>query len=51
MLHFEYGTGATSVTILELPATAAVTGLPTSADTALALTLKWSKAGANTSTV
>ncbi len=51
MLHFEYGTGATSVTILELPATAEVTGLPTSADTALTLTLKWSKAGASAFTV
>ena len=51
MLHFEYGTGATSVAILELPAPAEVTGLATGTGTLLALTLKWSKTGANAFTV
>jgi hypothetical protein len=50
-LRFDYGTGATSVTTMEIPATAAATGLVTSTDKVLAVTLKWGTAGANAFTV
>jgi hypothetical protein len=51
MLRFEYGTGATSVAIMDIPARAAITGLVTSRNTVLALTLRWGTAAANTLTV
>lgn len=47
MLRFEYGTAATSVTVMDIPATATVTGLATSTARDLVLTLKWGKAGSS----
>ena len=51
MLRFEYGTGATSVAIMDIPARAAIAGLVTNVDKPLALTLRWGTAASSTLTV
>jgi Pectate lyase superfamily protein len=51
MLQFHYGTGATSVAIMDIPATTAISGLVTSVAKALALTVKWGAGSPSTLTV